>query len=306
MKIGQTSLEYLLVAGFTIVVVVIGMMLVWQSGILVPEHQRKGKIGFSDVMVVEWAAYHNSELLALNLENNLPDTVIIFDIRAIMDRVNCTYTGSPITLKPSGKVMVGLNCSDLSVRYIIGNYFDADITITYNNTRTGTIHKSKGKVWSKIEKGQIPSTTSTTTTTSTTISAAALSCVVRNTDCNPGEVCVFRMFSTSDAHTGTCSGSSYTYRVCCSVSSGALSLDASCSQAGVISLHSTDDSHVEKYGLGNYNNDICLSYSLGTISCYYSNNCGGDTCLASMYQDTDSHVGDCNYNPAKRICCKIT
>ena len=166
---------------------------------------------------------------------------------------------------------------------------------------------SGGAVTTTTAAAATTTTTTTTSTTTTTAPTSSLSCIIRNTACGGGETCVFRMSDISNAHAGTCSDSSYTYRVCCSVSSGTLTVgtqDGGCAQDGVISLSTLDNAHVETYPSANYVNDICMSASSGTISCDYLSSCP-DACLGSMSSATNAHAGDCSAYTTK-ICCKVS
>lgn len=46
-----------------------------------------------------------------------------------------------------------------------------------------------------------------------------------------------------------------------------------------------------------------ISYAQNEVSCYFKNECGiAEHCLFSLFQENDSHIGDCNYYNLK-LCC---
>ncbi|MGC9067200.1 MAG: hypothetical protein ACP5HL_01925 [Minisyncoccia bacterium] len=134
-----------------------------------------------------------------------------------------------------------------------------------------------------------------------------LSCEVRSSACGDTKpVEVFRMQNTTNAHAGTPTGSSYTYRVCCG---GITDLGNSCSgnYAVVLRLSSQTNAHVQKNTYGNYSYPVCLSAPSGnSISiAYRSGSCNADeTTLASMSGPTNAHVASTAYTT--KICAKVT
>jgi hypothetical protein len=130
-----------------------------------------------------------------------------------------------------------------------------------------------------------------------------LACDVK-TSCDVGEVEVFRMSSTANAHAGTPSGSSYDYVVCCG---GVTGLGTNCSgiHHGVLSLSATDNAHVAS--LGQYPTKVCLSAdTVETVDCVYGADCAADyACLATISGTTNAHVADCDGldDYATKVCC---
>ena len=130
-----------------------------------------------------------------------------------------------------------------------------------------------------------------------------LACDVK-TSCDVGEVEVFRMSATANAHAGTPSGSSYDYVVCCG---GVDGLGTSCSGVhhGVLSLSATDNAHVAS--LGQYPTKVCLSAdTVEAVDCVYGADCSADyACLATISGTTNAHVADCDGldDYATKVCC---
>ncbi len=139
------------------------------------------------------------------------------------------------------------------------------------------------------------------------IAQETLSCEVRNYACGDTKpVEVFRMSSTANAHAGTPTGSTYTYRVCCG---GITGLGNSCSgnYAVVLRLSDQTNAHVQQNTYEKYPYPVCLSAPSGnTISvAYRSASCNVDEALlASMSGPTNAHVASTAYTT--KICAKIT
>jgi len=133
---------------------------------------------------------------------------------------------------------------------------------------------------------------------------AALTCTVRTDDC-AGDVEIFKMSSTSNAHAELITGSNYNNYVCCS---GVDGLNNACNgnYDVVLRLSGVTNAHAEKNTESNYVNDVCIAAATSADCRYENGGCtGGYICLASISGDTNAHVGDCNaYNT--KICCDAT
>ena len=134
-------------------------------------------------------------------------------------------------------------------------------------------------------------------------SAGGLACSVK-ASCGVGEVAVFRMSSTSNAHGGTPGGSSYGNVVCCG---GVAGLGTSCSGSyqTVLTLSATDNAHVGSGGT--YPTAACLSVGVGDRAyCRYISECtAGYACLATISGTANAHVADCNGvdDYVTKVCC---
>jgi len=123
--------------------------------------------------------------------------------------------------------------------------------------------------------------------------------------CDAGEVEVFRMSSTSNAHAGTPAGSGYGYSVCCGE---VCHLSTSCSDVHdtVLTLSAADNAHVAPDG--SYGTGVCLSVPYGVADCTYGPSCAaGYECVATVSGDTNAHVADCDGmdDYATKVCCRI-
>ena len=133
-------------------------------------------------------------------------------------------------------------------------------------------------------------------------SADGLGCSVK-ASCNTGEAAVFRMSSTSNAHAGTVSGSSYGNVVCCG---GVAGLGASCSGTHdtVLRLSAADNAHVQS--TGSYSTEVCLSAGTAVVQCAFADSCAtGYACLATASASDNAHVADCDgtNDYATKLCC---
>jgi len=134
-------------------------------------------------------------------------------------------------------------------------------------------------------------------------SAGGLTCGVK-ASCGVGEVAVFRMSSTDNAHAGTPGGSSYANVVCCG---GVASLGTSCSGVydTVLTLSAADNAHAASRGA--YSTEVCLSAATEqVVDCWLGVSCGpGYSCLATVSGTTNAHVADCDGSAdyATKVCC---
>ena len=132
---------------------------------------------------------------------------------------------------------------------------------------------------------------------------SGLACSVK-ASCGVGEVAVFRMSSTANAHAGTPGGSAYGNVVCCG---GIANLGTSCSGVydTVLTLSAVDNAHVASTG---YSTDVCLSVgAVGAVDCTYSDDCGSYACLATISSTGNAHVADCDGSNDydTKVCCDV-
>jgi len=135
--------------------------------------------------------------------------------------------------------------------------------------------------------------------------SGGLNCEIVSGSCK--DVSVFKIQNLDNSH-AQLSGS-YPYTVCCKGVSG---LGTENSGTVTLGFARTDDSHVQKRGIGTYPLKAYLSAPNGITCDYIKNsgdgyplckNAGYETCLASMQDDDNSHIGDCNAYSIK-VCCK--
>jgi hypothetical protein len=138
---------------------------------------------------------------------------------------------------------------------------------------------------------------------------------ISSSECGEGETCIFRMSDKTNAHIENCTADNYNNYLCASLSDADLSVSFSktgCTSPsdGILGMSDTTNAHVEKYieeyPDAQYDYVVCLNSSLGTVKCTYGDNsCDNEyNCLASISNETNAHVGDCNEYSIK-VCCKI-
>ncbi len=135
--------------------------------------------------------------------------------------------------------------------------------------------------------------------------AAPLSCRVTTDSPTSGEVEIFRMQNSSNAHAEMPGLGNYSYRVLCS-GSETISNTCTYNYAVVLRLHSTTNSHAEIGDYSNYSNRACISSEDRAVSCAYASNCSdlgsGYTAVASISGATNAHVASPG-GFSTQVCC---
>jgi hypothetical protein len=140
------------------------------------------------------------------------------------------------------------------------------------------------------------------------VAAGSLACSVKpanpGCDTGAGEVAVFRMAATSNAHAAAAGDLTYTNLVCCG---GVTSPGTSCSGTydTVLRLSKVDyNAHVQ--ATGSYPTEVCLSAGTTVVDCMFAGSCAtGYACLATTSASDNAHVADCD-GPnayATKLCC---
>jgi len=132
--------------------------------------------------------------------------------------------------------------------------------------------------------------------------AASPTCSVK-ASCGAGEVAVFRMSGTGNAHAGTPGGSSYGNVVCCG---GVAGLGTTCSGTydTVLTLSAVDNAHAASDV--SYSTAACLSLGSGAVECTYGASCAAEyACVATVSGATNAHVADCDgtNDYGTKVCC---
>lgn len=153
-------MELLVTIGVVILVITIGVIVIWQMGVLRPPPCERYKVAFSQVVPTDWAAYRGSNTLVLSVENWAGYEVNVTDANAVVDDVTC-FSTHEIVIQPGDTALLILNCSTPSIsdKYRTGDCYKADIGIRYINMRTGNSHESNGNVRGAIEEGAATTTT---------------------------------------------------------------------------------------------------------------------------------------------------
>ncbi|MBS3052066.1 MAG: hypothetical protein J4428_01690 [Candidatus Aenigmarchaeota archaeon] len=126
--------------------------------------------------------------------------------------------------------------------------------------------------------------------------------------CSVGDVCVgtevLHMSASSNAHAELNNESAYGKKLCCSITEGTLSVDVK-DTGGLIALSANANAHAQMNNESSYGYRVDLIASSGPLTCAYANSCAAyDTCLLSISNSTDAHIGDCVTDPyATKLCC---
>jgi len=118
---------------------------------------------------------------------------------------------------------------------------------------------------------------------------------------------IFHISNQTNAHAELNNNSNYTYKICCSDTSG-LNIGTNCSGEYFTLLHLSNqtNAHAELNNELNYNFNVCISSTDGLFNCSYESSCSNyNTCIASISSSTNAHIGECA-DYATKICCNTT
>lgn len=130
---------------------------------------------------------------------------------------------------------------------------------------------------------------------------AQLSCSIKGS-CNASETDFGGLATLNNTHYELFNESNYANRICCSAPGA--TLDNSCSgsttNAAFIRVPNgtSTNTHVELANMTNASyEDVCIGSDIGTLSVAMQDDSGActgrDTCLMTVFPDTNAHVGDC-------------
>ncbi|MEE9525510.1 MAG: LamG-like jellyroll fold domain-containing protein [Candidatus Woesearchaeota archaeon] len=130
-----------------------------------------------------------------------------------------------------------------------------------------------------------------------------LSCTV-TTSCSYTDV--MHLSNTSNAHGELNNNSDYSYKVCCNETTGA-TLTTTCGTE-LLHLSNQTNAHAENSSESDYDYNVCLDSPTGNITCSYESSCAAwDTCVVSLSNYTNAHLGDCTTDPyTTLLCCNFT
>jgi len=178
-RAGQSSVEYFTTYAWVIIVALIGVYVLWQMGAFKPPVPKRGFLGFSQIIPVDWALSASTNQFHIQLRNEAGDLLTII---AVGVTTNVSWSGTvdcspgppaPVAMNPGKEDLVTLNCTgppSVSDLYEVGDYYEADVVVEYVNEvevdgRTVyQMHKSVGKLFGPVESAKaIPLNTTTTT-----------------------------------------------------------------------------------------------------------------------------------------------
>ncbi len=188
-RAGQAGLESIILYGGVIVVLAVGLVVVWQSGILRPFLGLKGYVGFSQVVPEDWSVgVDNVAYMSLKNTGSAPVNIHALGVDVRVGRVQCEP--SPLeaeAVQPGGGAILTFICPGpppINDEYEVGDYYEADVTINYTNLVSNRFHQSVGKLYGLMEVADLPIPTTVTTMTGTTLPCGCFEC-----ECNKsGEI----------------------------------------------------------------------------------------------------------------------
>lgn len=174
---GQGAIEYLTTYGWVIIVVAVSVLILWQLGIFTPPQPKRGSLGFSQVVPVDWVV-STSNLVYLQVQSEAGDSLVIGsgDINITIGEVTCTDIPAsdismyPLTIQPGKSKRITVECSStpsVGSRFVVGEYYEAQTRIKYRNVKSDSSHESVGKIFGPIE-GPTPQATLPVESTTTT------------------------------------------------------------------------------------------------------------------------------------------
>jgi parallel beta-helix repeat protein len=146
------------------------------------------------------------------------------------------------------------------------------------------------------------------------VTVGNLSCTVRygtSGVCLSGETGMLHMSNSTNAHTELPNQSIYNYTVCCNDTAGANTVSNSTGY-NFLRLSNETNAHAEQSNYANYLSLAYIGGSVNGMSCNYrpvSGDCSAtnETCLLTLSNTTNAHVGDCTTNPYNlTVCCAFT
>jgi len=146
----QSSVEYSIIYSLGVMVIILALIIAWRMEAFTTETPLKGNAGFSQLEIIDQAAYLDSSRLVLAVRNDAGNDIEVTKADANIENIYC-YNSSPITMTPGMKTIVDLRCSNFSNGYVRGAYYRANVTINYTNLETGNTHYGKGMVWGGVE-----------------------------------------------------------------------------------------------------------------------------------------------------------
>jgi hypothetical protein len=164
------AVEYLTNNAWAILVVLIGVIALWQMGVFKPPIPERGSMGFSQLKPTDWAVSIENNAY-VRIKNNAGVEVKIEAGWITLDvyQVSCNSLPTPATdlyMNPGASRIFIFHClynPKISDRFKIGDYYEGDMVIRYTNLDSGSEHTSVGKIFGPIE-GPTPFGETTTST----------------------------------------------------------------------------------------------------------------------------------------------
>lgn len=159
---GQSALEYLMTYGWAILVVIGVGVAMYEMGVLsgAGENIQPGKRGFSQVSPLDWSVVGTGGgAVNIVLTNEAGVRVEVSDVAVSIytpGTVDCStdFSGTPQKLRPGQQESVQLTpteCGGSGFEFPTGEYYRANVTITYTNLGSSLQHNSVGEIFGPVE-----------------------------------------------------------------------------------------------------------------------------------------------------------
>jgi len=120
-----------------------------------PQSPQPGCRGFTEVAISNQSTSYSDNMLYLTIKNwaKTEFNISANGITSSIYKVPCN--AAPPTgiypLRPGQTVKINISCPNLSSKYDVGDRYNADINITYINTKSLITHTSGGNCWGVVE-----------------------------------------------------------------------------------------------------------------------------------------------------------
>jgi hypothetical protein len=153
---GQAALEYLMTYGWAILVIMIVGAYLWQMGIFGQQSIVPGCSGFSQIRPLDARFIQSSETLSMIIINEAGTTYEYTGMSATIGSNDCTCDPADgCDLADIGSVRPGMthmiNLTSCGGSYARGEYYKANIRISYENVVSGIEHVTTGDCWGGVE-----------------------------------------------------------------------------------------------------------------------------------------------------------
>ncbi|MDD5112082.1 MAG: hypothetical protein PHG85_06020 [Candidatus Altiarchaeota archaeon] len=169
-KKGQSAVEYLASNAWVVVIAMIALIVLWQIGVFTPPVPRRGSIGFSQLVPLDWVV-STQDIAYMSIRNDagVPVRITTGGMNLTVYDISCNAVStpaSPVTISPGSRRLFVFYCTEpprISDRFRVGDYYEGDLKIDYTNIISTGEHESVGKIFGPIE-GRVPFGPTTTTT----------------------------------------------------------------------------------------------------------------------------------------------
>lgn len=145
---GQAAIEYLVTYGWAILVMLVIGLVLWQMGIFDSQSTPPRCIGFSQIEPLGWKAASTGDFI-LVLTNEAGTKLKLTGVNMGIFGTSCTSDGTTEDLRPGEAITINVTgCTGMPG---VGEYYRANITISYEHIASGIPHSSVGTCLGDVE-----------------------------------------------------------------------------------------------------------------------------------------------------------